>query len=150
MGYCSNRLNPHEKTRRVTGLARDLVEVVGAELLEQSQPTAAMRIAFHRPCTLQHAQKLAGAVEVLLARVGFDLTAVPDAHLCCGSAGTYSVTQPALSKILRDNKLDALESDNPEIVATANIGSQVHLAPAGRTTLYHGIELAEEALPQAV
>ena len=105
------------------------------------------RIAFHCPCTLQHAQKLGGAVESILQRLGFDLTAVPDAHLCCGSAGTYSITQPELAQRLRNNRLDALESGKPELIVTANIGCQTHLDGAGRTPVRHWIELVEASLP---
>jgi glycolate oxidase iron-sulfur subunit len=87
-----------------------------------------------------------GAVEALLRRLGYDLTDVPDAHLCCGSAGTYSITQPNLSARLRDRKLDALESGNPELIVTANIGCQMHLAGAHRTDVRHWIELVEDAI----
>ncbi|WP_349569970.1 glycolate oxidase subunit GlcF [Azotobacter salinestris] len=131
------------KARRVSELARDLVEVLRDEPLERLGIRADLRLAFHCPCTLQHAQKLGGAVEEVLARLGFQLTAVPDAHLCCGAAGTYSITQPALSRRLRDNKLDALESGQPPLIATANIGCQVHLDGAGRTPVRHWIELVE-------
>jgi glycolate oxidase iron-sulfur subunit len=96
---------------------------------------------------LQHAQKLGGAVEAVLQRLGFDLSAVPDAHLCCGSAGTYSITQPDLAEKLRSNKLDALESGNPDLIVTANIGCQTHLDGAGRTPVRHWIELVEASLP---
>nr|WP_154745339.1 glycolate oxidase subunit GlcF [Pseudomonas karstica] len=135
-----------EKARRVSTLAKDLVEVFNAEPLEQLGVHADKRLAFHCPCTLQHAQKLGGAVESVLARLGFGLTAVPDSHLCCGSAGTYSLTQPELSKQLRDNKLNALESGKPQVIVTANIGCQTHLNGAGRTPVRHWIELVEEAL----
>ena len=137
-----------DKARTVSALARDLVEVLHDEPLEQLGIHSARRVAFHCPCTLQHAQKLGGAVEALLLRLGFNLTTVPDAHLCCGSAGTYSLTQPALSRQLRDNKLNALESGYPEVIATANIGCQSHLDGAGRTPVRHWIELVEAALSQ--
>ncbi|MFP0198323.1 glycolate oxidase subunit GlcF [Pseudomonas sp. PHC1] len=130
-----------EKAKAVSALAKDLVEVLREEPLESFGIRANQRVAFHCPCTLQHAQKLGGAVESVLTRLGFDLTAVPDAHLCCGSAGTYSITQPALARSLRDNKLDALESGHPEIIVTANIGCQIHLDGAGRTPVRHWIEL---------
>jgi len=137
------------KAARVSELTRDLVEVVGALPLESLRAQTTRKIAFHCPCTLQHAQRLGGAVEGVLERLGFELTPVPDAHLCCGSAGTYSITQPALSRALRDNKLDALESGAPELIATANIGCQTHLAGAGRTPVRHWIELVDEALDAA-
>jgi glycolate oxidase iron-sulfur subunit len=135
-----------EKAKRVSALAKDLVEVFSAEPLEQLNVRADKRLAFHCPCTLQHAQKLGGAVEGVLARLGFALTVVPDSHLCCGSAGTYSLTQPELSKQLRDNRMNALESGKPEVIVTANIGCQTHLDGAGRTPVRHWIELVEEAL----
>jgi len=137
------------KAAKVSELARDLVEVVSALPLENLRAQTTRKIAFHCPCTLQHAQRLGGAVETVLERLGFELTPVPDAHLCCGSAGTYSITQPALSRTLRDNKLDALESGAPDLIATANIGCQTHLAGAGRTPVRHWIELVDEALGEA-
>ena len=143
------------KAQRVSELARDLVEVLADEPLDRLQANsqaklpkqAQQKIAFHCPCTLQHAQKLGGAVESILQRLGFDLTAVPDAHLCCGSAGTYSITQPKLAERLRNNRLDALESGMPELIVTANIGCQTHLDGAGRTPVRHWIELVEASLP---
>lgn len=135
------------KALRVSELAKDLVEVLRDEPLENLDIHGDLRLAFHCPCTLQHAQKLAGAVESVLLRLGFNLSAVPDGHLCCGSAGTYSITQPVLARQLRDNKMNALESGNPQVIATANIGCQTHLSGAGRTPVRHWIELIEEALP---
>lgn len=136
-----------DKAKKVSALAKDLVEVLRDEPLETLGIHSDQRLAFHCPCTLQHAQKLGGAVEALLTSLGFNLTPVPDSHLCCGSAGTYSLTQPELSRQLRDNKLNALESGHPEIIVTANIGCQTHLDGAGRTPVRHWIELVEAALP---
>ncbi|MGE8067758.1 glycolate oxidase subunit GlcF [Pseudomonas sp. NPDC089569] len=136
-----------EKARTVSALARDLVEVLRDEPLEKLGIHSARRLAFHCPCTLQHAQKLGGAVETLLERLGFNMTFVPDGHLCCGSAGTYSLTQPELSRQLRDNKMNALESGYPEVIVTANIGCQSHLDGAGRTPVRHWIEVVEAELP---
>ena len=135
------------KAAKVSALAKDLVEVLRDEPLDQLGVRSDQRLAFHCPCTLQHAQRLGGAVETILEQLGFNLTPVPDSHLCCGSAGTYSLTQPELSRQLRDNKLNALESGHPEVIATANIGCQSHLDGAGRTPVRHWIELVEEALP---
>ncbi|PZX00348.1 glycolate oxidase iron-sulfur subunit [Pseudomonas sp. 478] len=135
------------KAKKVSALAKDLVEVLRDEPLEKLGIHSAQRLAFHCPCTLQHAQKLGGAVEAILTSLGFNLTPVADSHLCCGSAGTYSLTQPELSRQLRDNKLNALESGHPEVIVTANIGCQSHLDGAGRTPVRHWIELVEAALP---
>ena len=134
------------KAQKVSELAKDLVEVLRDEPLESLGIQGDLRLAFHCPCTLQHAQKLGGAVESVLLRLGFTLSAVPDSHLCCGSAGTYSITQPVLARQLRDNKMNALESGKPQVIATANIGCQTHLSGAGRTPVRHWIELIEEAL----
>jgi len=139
-----------EKAARVSALARDLSEVVAREPLEGRlrPPADPVKIAFHSPCTLQHAQRLDGVVEDLLARAGFELTPVADRHLCCGSAGTYSLLQPALSRELRDNKLAALQKPDPVVIATANIGCLTHLAGAARVPVKHWIELLEPRLTE--
>ncbi|PCF94802.1 glycolate oxidase subunit GlcF [Vreelandella nigrificans] len=134
------------KAQKVSALAKDLVEVLRDESLEKLQLKEQQRLAFHCPCTLQHAQKLNGAVEEVLNKLGFALTPVKDSHLCCGSAGTYSITQPELSMQLRDNKLNALEAGNPEVIVTANIGCQTHLSSAGRTPVRHWVEVVDAAL----
>jgi glycolate oxidase iron-sulfur subunit len=135
-----------EKAQRVSALARDLVEVIASAPLEGFAPAAGRRIAVHCPCTLQHAQRLGGAVEAVLTRLGFDLTSVANGHLCCGSAGTYSLTQPEIAQQLRDNKLDALEAGQPDAIVTANVGCQSHLNSAGRTPVSHWIELVDSLL----
>lgn len=136
------------KAKQVSARALDLVQVLGSEPLEQICAAKDRRIAVHCPCTLQHAQKLGGSVEALLARLGFNLTPVPDGHLCCGSAGTYSLTQPTLARQLRDNRLNALESGHPELIVTANVGCQNHLDGAGRTPVRHWIELVDQSLTE--
>jgi glycolate oxidase iron-sulfur subunit len=136
-----------EKARRVSELARDLSEVLRDETFpgDQFQPRH-RRVAFHSPCSLQHGQKLDGVVEAILRRAGFTLTRVADAHLCCGSAGTYSLLQPELSQQLLASKLDALERDEPEVIATANIGCQMHLASRAGRPVKHWVELLAEAM----
>jgi glycolate oxidase iron-sulfur subunit len=99
------------------------------------------RVAWHSPCTLQHGQKLEDVVEKLLRKAGYDLTPVPDSHLCCGSAGTYSILQPQMSDQLKTNKWTALMSGNPELIATANVGCQTHLAAGQGVEVVHWIEL---------
>lgn len=135
------------KAKCVSALAKDISEILVAEALPPVEGGAGTcRVAFHSPCTLQHGQQLQGVVESLLQRAGYRLTAVPDAHLCCGSAGTYSLLQPVLSKLLLANKLDALQQDSPDVIATANIGCQLHLAGASRVPVKHWIELLDETL----
>ncbi|MGH8703292.1 MAG: glycolate oxidase subunit GlcF [Burkholderiales bacterium] len=103
-------------------------------------PIIRQRVAFHCPCTLQHGLKLEGTVESLLTALGHELTPVPDAHLCCGSAGTYSILQPELSQRLLANKIAALESGEPTAILTANIGCQAHLQTATSLPVRHWIE----------
>ena len=136
------------RANTVSLLALDLVELIRREPLERLRinESGDRTLAFHCPCTLQHAQKLGGAVEDVLRRLGFQLTAVPEAHLCCGSAGTYSITQPELSKQLRDSKLAALQSGDPSQIVTANIGCQVHLGAAAQVPVRHWIEIVDQAM----
>lgn len=141
-----------EKAARIADLARDISEVVATGMatltacLETNKSFQSRRIAFHSPCTLQHGMRLNGVVEHILTTTGFRLTHVPDSHLCCGSAGTYSILQPKLSRQLRENKLAALTKDNPELLVTANIGCQMHLQSGAQLPVRHWIEILDEAL----
>ena len=132
------------KAERVSALTRDLSEVVPAEALPVGRNRG--RVAFHSPCTLQHGQQIRGKVEALLTRVGYELVPVRDAHLCCGSAGTYSLLQPAIANELRARKLAALEEGAPQAIATANIGCLTHLQQPTPTPVRHWIELIDAAL----
>ena len=99
------------------------------------------RVAFQSPCTLQHGQRIAGRVEEILRKTGYELLDVADANQCCGSAGTYSVLQPTRSRQLRTLKLDALQMGAPDVIATANVGCQLHLEGAAKTPVMHWIQL---------
>jgi glycolate oxidase iron-sulfur subunit len=136
------------KAARVSAMTRDISEVMSAEI-ERFEPLLAKkggRIAFHPPCTLQHAQALRGVAEKVLVRAGFDLTPVPDSHLCCGSAGTYSLLQPEMSSRLLNNKIAALVSGEPDRILTANIGCQAHLAVRAELPVNHWITAFEACL----
>lgn len=140
-----------DKAARVSELTRDIAEVVAAEadalvaaLGERALPRR--RLAWHAPCTLQHGQRIRGTVERLLASAGFELTPVRDAHLCCGSAGTYSLLQPELSTRLRDDKLDALQAGGAGLIASANIGCISHLQGGTGTPVRHWVELVDDCL----
>ncbi len=135
-----------DKASRVSAMALDLSEALARADLRPLRISGRGRIAFQSPCSLQHGQQLAGVVEAILARLGFELAPVAGPHLCCGSAGTYSILQPALSRELRSRKLDALGSGNPSVIATANIGCLAHLQAASDTPVRHWIELIDEAL----
>jgi glycolate oxidase iron-sulfur subunit len=107
-------------------------------------------VAFQSPCSLQHGQQIRGAVEARLARAGFVATPVRDAHLCCGSAGSYSLLQPGIARELRARKIQSLEEGGPDCIATANIGCLAHLQPAASVPVRHWIELLEEALARKI
>lgn len=131
-----------DKAARVSELARDISEVLLAEIdhLDAAKGEG-RKIAFHPPCTLQHGLKLGGVVEQVLQASGYELVPVADSHLCCGSAGTYSLFQPDLSEQLRQNKLNALQQHTPDLIATANIGCQQHLKTGADSKVVHWIEL---------
>jgi glycolate dehydrogenase iron-sulfur subunit len=138
------------KAARVAELAKDLSEVIGAEraALAGMFPSVAEAhgVAFHSPCSLQHGQRLTGVVEPILRDAGYTLTPVPDAHLCCGSAGTYSILKPGISRRLLRDKVQALESGFPESIATANIGCLAHIESGTELPVRHWIELIDERM----
>jgi len=139
------------KAEKISAMTRDVCEVIEAEF-GRIEPIlakkAGVRLAFHPPCTLQHGQNIKGVTERLLAMAGFELTPVPDAHLCCGSAGTYSILQPGLSGQLKRNKLSALASGAPEEILTANIGCLAHLQSGTELPVRHWIVALEERLQE--
>jgi len=140
-----------EKARRVSALTKDLSELLPA-LVAPLKPKlrkqrAATRLAFHPPCTLQHGQQLRGDVERCLGELGFEVRlAVADDHLCCGSAGTYSVLQPELAHRLRDRKLEQLAPLQAQAIVSANIGCIQHLQGGTNTPVRHWVEVLDEAL----
>ncbi len=141
-----------EKAARISALTRDLSELL-PELVHQLRGRVAARagqIAFHPPCTLQHGQQLRGGLEKSLGQLGFQIRlATNESHLCCGSAGTYSVLQPELSKQLRDRKIDNLQQGKPDVIASANVGCITHLQSGTGTPVRHWIELLDAALARA-
>ena len=135
-----------DKAKRVAELCKDMTEVFAGLSIESLKLSAKdTKVAFHAPCTLQHGQKIVGVAERYLRDAGFELTTVADSHLCCGSAGTYSITQPELSQQLLTRKVDALEAGRPDVIATANIGCHLHIETGAATPVKHWIELIDEA-----
>jgi glycolate oxidase iron-sulfur subunit len=137
------------RAARISELSRDISEVVAAEraaVAEKTRGRPPQKLAFHSPCSLQHGLKIRGVVEPILADAGFKLTHVHDAHLCCGSAGTYSITQPELSQQLLKGKVRSLESGRPELIATGNIGCLAHIQSGTSTPVRHWIELLDERM----
>jgi glycolate oxidase iron-sulfur subunit len=140
-----------EKAAKVSERFRDLSQVIAAEMeglksLLARRPKETRRVAFHPPCTLQHGLQLKNVVEPILVAAGFKLTPVRNAHLCCGSAGTYSILQPELADRLKKNKLEALHAGKPDVIATANIGCMTHLEEDAAVPVRHWIELLDERL----
>ena len=136
-----------EKAKKISLLCKDISEILAAESLARLKIKDTAPIAFHPPCTLQHGQKQIGTTEKLLKDLGFTLTRVKDAHFCCGSAGTYSILQKELSQKLLKRKMDTLKEQQPDTIATANIGCLLHLqSAAGDTPVVHWVELLDNAL----
>ncbi|MBS62481.1 glycolate oxidase subunit GlcF [Salinisphaera sp.] len=136
-----------EKAARVSALARDLSDVLAEEDLSQLGDLGHGRqVAYHPPCTLQNAPQLHDNVAEILTQAGYQLTHVRDPHLCCGSAGTYSILQPTMANELRSNKLASLQAGDPDVIVTANIGCQLHLESAAGVPVRHWIELLEPAV----
>ncbi len=138
------------KAARVAELTRDVSELlpdIAAALKGKVRASKAQKLAYHPPCTLQHGQKLRGGVETHLAALGFEVQgAVRDGHLCCGSAGTYSVLQPELARQLRERKLRSLEPVGAQTIVSGNIGCIQHLQSGTPTPVRHWIEVLDEAL----
>jgi len=159
-----------DKAQRIGALTRDLSELL-PDIVDRLRPLMALprspgkqrggatdsparrvvRLAFHPPCTLQHGQQLRDGVETQLAQLGFEVQrAASESHLCCGSAGTYSVLQPELAYQLRDRKLGHLAPLKAEVIVSANIGCIQHLQTGTETPVRHWVEVLDEALAGAV
>jgi len=137
------------KAERIAALTRDLSEILPdfqEALVKKLKGKVVSRVAYHPPCTLQHGQQIRGKVEGVLRAIGVEVTLCADSHFCCGSAGTYSVLQPALSYQLRDDKLGHLLASHPQEIVSANIGCLTHLQSGTTTPVRHWIELIDAAL----
>ena len=131
-----------ERAKRVAERTMDAGEFLAGFDIDCEPAT----LACHVPCTLQHGQKLPGAVEGVLRSAGFTLTEVAEPHLCCGSAGTYVFTQPELSRQLKARKLGHLEAGSPDVIVTANVGCQLHLGSGTETPVRHWLSVVQERL----
>ncbi|SDH92719.1 glycolate oxidase subunit GlcF [Nitrosomonas sp. Nm132] len=141
-----------EKAAQISALTKDISEILAAETdnliahLEKSGSRHKMKLAFHSPCTLQHGMQIRGVIEKILGIAGFTLCSVKDAHLCCGSAGTYSILQPKLSQQLLKEKIMNLSVEKPDQLITANIGCLMHLKSGTSLPVRHWIEILDEIL----
>jgi glycolate oxidase iron-sulfur subunit len=135
-----------EKALRVSSLCQDLSEIIASEIkssAQQAHNQQQLKVVFQNPCSLQHGQKITGRVETILRHYGFTLLPVEDGHICCGSAGTYSILQPVLSKRLKNDKLKKLQHNAPDVIVTANVGCQIHLRNDADVPVIHWVELLD-------
>ena len=143
--YASKAKRVSELTRDLSELLPDITAALGTQLAEHARQCGTL--AFHPPCTLQHGQQLRGGVEQHLGALGFDIHLAPaESHLCCGSAGTYSVLQPEIAGQLRDRKLGHLGALKPQAIVSANIGCITHLQSGTGTPVRHWVELLDQCL----
>jgi glycolate oxidase iron-sulfur subunit len=134
------------KAKKVSSLCKDLSEILINERYQIFTRNDCPNIVWHPPCTLQHGQKITGVVETLLRNIGYQLKPIANSHLCCGSAGTYSILQPELSEQLRNQKLNSLLQQAPDIIVTANVGCQVHLQEKTKTPVQHWVHLLDQSV----
>ncbi len=127
----------------ISGLAMDVSELL--ETLELPGADMGLRVAYHAACSLQHGQQVKSAPKDLLKRVGFEVVEPVDAHLCCGSAGTYNLLQPEISGILKERKVSALEAKTPQVIAAGNIGCMIQIGSGTKVPVVHTVELLDWA-----
>jgi len=146
--HLRNDIDYAEKAQRVTELCKDISEIIAKEDLSvlsiDTTNDEAEKISWHPPCTLQHGQKIYGVVEKILTECGYELLTVNDQHLCCGSAGTYSILQAEISQKLQANKIENLTRNKPEMIVTGNIGCQTHLQEVSDVPVIHWIHLLDK------
>ena len=133
------------KAAQVSALAKDVSELMTELGLDAPTVATGQRVAYHSACSLQHGQQIRGAPQALLAKAGFTVVEPPEAHLCCGSAGTYNMLQPEIAGQLRDRKVANIESTDPEIVAAGNVGCITQIAEGTDLPVVHTVELLDWA-----
>jgi glycolate oxidase iron-sulfur subunit len=132
------------KAKTISTKARDVTEFLAALSLQQ-QPKKNLRVAYHSACSMQHGQKITQAPVVLLQQAGFDVVAVPEGHLCCGSAGTYNMLQPEIASQLRARKISNIATTKPDLIASGNLGCITQLETGLSVPMLHTIELLDWA-----
>jgi glycolate oxidase iron-sulfur subunit len=134
-----------EPARRVSALARDISEFLAGLDLKLTGSTPPLTVAYHSACSLQHGQKITREPKDLLAKAGFAVRDVPEGHLCCGSAGTYNLLQPAIAEQLKTRKLANIGRVQPDVVATGNVGCITQLRSGTKTPIVHTVQLLDWA-----
>ena len=133
-----------DKAARISALAKDISEYL-ATLDLPSAPSSGITVAYHAACSLQHGQKVLHQPKELLCKSGFVVKDVPEAHLCCGSAGTYNILQPALAERLRNRKVANIEGLRPDVIAAGNVGCITQIAAGTDIPVVHTVELIDWA-----
>jgi glycolate oxidase iron-sulfur subunit len=134
-----------QPAKRVSALARDITELMAELGLAPVAAATGQRVAYHSACSMQHGQRITSEPKALLEGAGFTVLAVPEGHLCCGSAGTYNILQPELATRLRDRKIGNIEGLAPDLIATGNIGCMTQLGAATELPIVHTAELLDWA-----
>jgi glycolate oxidase iron-sulfur subunit len=134
-----------EKAAKVSALAKDIAEYLAPFELKPAHSISSLRVAYHSPCSLQHGQKVTREPKALLTRAGLTVIDIPEGHLCCGSAGTYNMLQPAIAARLAARKAANIESVSPDVVATSNLGCVIQIEQATVIPIVHLVELIDWA-----
>jgi glycolate oxidase iron-sulfur subunit len=134
-----------EDARTVSSIARDITEYLAEIGLAESVRPGAFPVAYHSACSMQHGQKITGLPKQLLAQAGFEVREIAEGHLCCGSAGTYNIMQPALATSLRDRKIRNIDATGAPVIAAGNIGCMTQIAGGTDRPLVHTVELLDWA-----
>ena len=134
-----------ESAARVAALARDIAEYLATLPLKTNQNSQDIVVAYHAACSLQHGQRILREPKELLAKLGFAVTAIPESHLCCGSAGTYNILQPDIARRLRERKVRTIEGLRPDVIAAGNIGCITQIAAGTDLPTVHTVELIDWA-----
>jgi glycolate oxidase iron-sulfur subunit len=131
-----------EKARAISTKTQDIAEFLASKDLSKLQLSES-NVSYHEPCTLQHGQKLSGLVESILTQFGYVKNSIKDSHICCGSAGAYSIFESKISNQLMVNKLENLNASNPKMIVTSNIGCLLHLQKGSSIPVKHWVELLD-------
>jgi glycolate oxidase iron-sulfur subunit len=134
-----------ERAAKIAGMARDVTEFLGSYDMGPPKRWSSLRVAYHSACSMQHGQGISEEPRKLLRNAGFTVLEIPEGHLCCGSAGTYNILQPAIAEELREKKTANIRSVRPDVVAAGNIGCITQLALGMSIPIAHTIELLDWA-----
>jgi glycolate oxidase iron-sulfur subunit len=134
-----------EKAAHISSLTKDITEFLAGLPLTPGAGVPELAVAYHAACSLQHGQRIRSQPKELLGKLGFTVKDVPDGHLCCGSAGTYNILQPAIATRLRERKVESIESARPDVIAAGNIGCITQIAAGTELPIVHTVELIDWA-----